>query len=75
MAVLSACLTFSGGSREPWSSGNLVEALFSAGMPDVVASRWNIDGESSQLLIARFYKENFAGRSLAEVAPRFRERE
>jgi hypothetical protein len=55
LAVLAGCLTTGGGSREPESPGSLVQALFGAGMPNIVATRWNVDGEVSRILVERFY--------------------
>jgi hypothetical protein len=55
LAVLSACAT---GTREAaWSHplDSMVERLASLGVPEVVATRWQIDSEASVPLIDAFY--------------------
>jgi len=55
LAVLSACST---GTRQvAWSHPleNMVEAFASLGVPEVVATRWQIDSQASVPLIDAFY--------------------
>jgi CHAT domain-containing protein len=65
LAVLSACAT--GADPGPGASGteSLTAKILRAGVPDVIASRWNVDSESTRLLMARFYKELLSGRDAA----------
>jgi CHAT domain-containing protein len=65
LAVLSACATGTG--LGPGASGteNLTDAMLEAGVPDVVASRWNVDSEATQQLMDFFYRELLAGHDAA----------
>jgi tetratricopeptide (TPR) repeat protein len=55
LAVLSACS--SGKKEEGWNHGmnDLVDTLTSLGVPDVVATRWQIDSASAVPLMNAFY--------------------
>jgi CHAT domain-containing protein len=61
LAVLSACAT--GTDLGPAASGTetLTGALLRAGVPNVVASRWDVDSEATRLLMNRFYAQLLAG--------------
>jgi CHAT domain-containing protein/tetratricopeptide (TPR) repeat protein len=65
LAVLSACAT--GTELGPSASGteSLTEGLLRAGVPNVVASRWNVDSEGTKLLMNYFYAQVVAGRSVS----------
>ena len=54
MAVLAACSSASakGGMLDP---GNLVRSLLAAGVPSVIASRWDVDSRSTAHLMKSFY--------------------
>jgi CHAT domain-containing protein len=55
LAVFSACST--GKKEEGWNHGigDIVAALASVGVPDVVATRWEIDSESAVPMMDGFY--------------------
>ena len=55
LAVFSACAT--GKKEEGWSHGmgDIVDTLASLGVPDVVATRWQIDSESAVPMMDAFY--------------------
>ena len=55
LAVLAACSTGSSGSDGLLDNRNLVHAFLSGGVPSVVASRWNVDSESTAVLMSDFY--------------------
>jgi CHAT domain-containing protein len=55
LAVLSACSTGTGEARGPTNPESLVRRMLWAGVARVVASRWNIDAETSGSLMASFY--------------------
>ncbi len=55
MAVLAACSTGSGGSDGLLDNRNLVHAFLAGGVPNVVASRWNVDSMATAILISNFY--------------------
>jgi hypothetical protein len=38
-----------------------------AGVPNVVASRWNVDSEATQLLMNRFYRQLLAGHAVSSA--------
>ena len=66
LAVLSACQT--AGESAPGSPGtdNLVESLFHAGVPHVVASRWNVDSRETAEFMKTFYAELLNGNSASK---------
>jgi CHAT domain-containing protein len=55
LAVFSACST--GQKEEGWNHGmgDIVATLASVGVPDVVATRWEIDSESAVPMMDGFY--------------------
>jgi CHAT domain-containing protein len=55
LAVLAACSTGSSGSDGLLDSRSLVHAFLAGGVPDVVASRWNVDSKATADLISAFY--------------------
>jgi len=55
IAVLSACSSASGGDSGLLETDNLVHKFISAGVPNVIASQWNVDSRSTGDLMARFY--------------------
>jgi CHAT domain-containing protein/tetratricopeptide (TPR) repeat protein len=66
LAVLSACQT--GGESAPGGSGtdNLVESLLRAGVPHVIASRWNVDSQGTAEFMKTLYSELLAGNSVSK---------
>jgi CHAT domain-containing protein len=67
LAVLSACQTE--GETEFGGSGtdNLAESLLRAGVPHVVASRWNVDSHETAEFMKEFYRGLLAGSSIAQA--------
>jgi CHAT domain-containing protein len=65
LAVLSACATGTG--LGPGASGteNLTDAMLEAGVPDVIASRWNVDSEATRQLMDFFYRQLLSGHDVA----------
>jgi CHAT domain-containing protein len=56
LAVLSACSTGVGREDGLLDTGNLVHSFLSAGVPSVIASRWNVDSENTAKLMSSFYR-------------------
>jgi len=65
-AVLEACSTGEGGENGLLETANLVHPFLSAGVPSVIASRWDVDSESTADLMASFFE--YLGRG--EAVPR-----
>jgi CHAT domain-containing protein len=67
LAVFSACAT--GKKSEGWNHGmgDIVSALASVGVPDVVATRWQIDSNSAIPLMDSFYKNLAAGQTVPQA--------
>jgi hypothetical protein len=67
LAVFSACST--GKKEEGWNHGmgDIVSALASVGVPDVVATRWQIDSSSAIPLIDNFYRGLGAGQTVPQA--------
>ena len=66
LVVLSACATAETekGFTEP---GTLVRAFLRAGVPHVVASRWPVDSQTTEQMMAGFYSGLFAGLPAAQA--------
>ncbi|MBZ5522226.1 MAG: CHAT domain-containing protein [Acidobacteriia bacterium] len=56
IAVLTACASASGGDAGLLETDNLVHKFTSAGVPNVIASNWNVDSRSTGDLMAHFYR-------------------
>jgi len=67
LVVLSACHTE--GETQVGSSGteSLAESLLRAGVPHVVATRWNVDSNITAEFMKQFYKRLLAGSDTAEA--------
>jgi CHAT domain-containing protein/tetratricopeptide (TPR) repeat protein len=65
LAVLSACATGIGLSPGASGTENLTDAMLEAGVPDVVASRWNVDSEATRQLMNLFYRQLLAGHDVS----------
>jgi CHAT domain-containing protein/tetratricopeptide (TPR) repeat protein len=65
LAVLSACSTARSEGTELVDPGALVGAFLLAGVPDVVASRWDVNSSVTTRLMQAFYKRLLAGDSTA----------
>ena len=65
LAVLSACDT--GLTPDTGNSGSegLTQALLSAGVSDVVASRWSVDSTLTTMLMQNFYEQLLEGKGVA----------
>ncbi len=55
LAVLSACSTATGDEDEPRDPENLVRIFLRAGVPHVVASRWNVNSNTTAKFMRIFY--------------------
>ena len=66
LAVLSACSTASGNSG---SSGfnSVTDAFLRAGVPHVVASRWNVDSVETRGFVEDFYHNALSGQPVSEA--------
>jgi len=64
LAVLSACQTDRGQGEHWLDRDNIAVTLLSAGIPDVVASRWNIDSGATAILMQAFYSRVSQGISV-----------
>jgi tetratricopeptide (TPR) repeat protein len=67
LAVFSACST--GKKEEGWNHGmgDIVSALASVGVPDVVSTRWQIDSSSALPIMDSFYKGLAAGQTVPQA--------
>ena len=66
LAVLAACSTDSGegGSR---GFDSVAEALQTAGVPHVVASRWAVDSVQANAFVAYFYRSVLSGQAVSDA--------
>lgn len=67
LVVLSACS--SGKNEVGWNHGmgDIVDTLAALGVPDVVATRWQIDSTSAVSIMDAFYRGLASGRSVPEA--------
>jgi CHAT domain-containing protein len=65
LAVLSACDTEDGADQSPTGADSLVRMFVRAGVPNIVASRWNVDTVVTRVFMERFYKYLLDGDSIA----------
>ncbi len=70
LVVLSACSTASGEGAALVDPEGLVGAFLLAGVPDVVASRWNVNSAVTTRLMEKFYKRLLAGDGVAVALER-----
>jgi CHAT domain-containing protein/cytochrome c-type biogenesis protein CcmH/NrfG len=64
LAVLSACSTINAKTIEIIDPDQLVHAFMVAGVPNVVASRWDVDSRSAAFFMDQFYMKLFSGASV-----------
>jgi CHAT domain-containing protein len=76
LAVLSACSTGNSARGTFLVDRSLVRTFMRAGVPHIVATRWDVDSRSSSVLMERFYDLLFSGvrvpRALAVAESDFR---
>jgi len=78
LAVLSGCATENGENAFPAEVDSLASAFLRAGTLHVIATKWNVDSETSLALMEGFYSELVSGqpspRALASAVARIRSR-
>jgi CHAT domain-containing protein/cytochrome c-type biogenesis protein CcmH/NrfG len=67
LAVFSACDTQDGSMGGVNDPDSLVRAFLSAGIPRVIASRWNVDSVSTRHFMSLFYQDLLQGRSVTQA--------
>jgi CHAT domain-containing protein len=67
LAVLSACSTGTGETRGPVNPESLVRGLLWAGVARVVATRWNMNSDTGEKFIERFYAGLLSGEEVARA--------
>jgi CHAT domain-containing protein len=65
MAVLSACHTEPESQVGGSGTESLAQALLHAGVPHIIASRWNVDSNETAIFMKKFYNELLAGNDAA----------
>jgi CHAT domain-containing protein len=68
LVVLAACSTAKGRDNGLWDSDSLVHALLRAGVPQIIASHWNVDSRTTSQFMISFYQHVKAGRAVDEAA-------
>jgi CHAT domain-containing protein len=67
LAVLSACSTEASGPKGQQDADSLVLAFLDAGVPHVIASRWEVDSATTAKLMSAFYDSLLAGESVSKA--------
>lgn len=65
LAVLAACSTGRADGNRLQSHGDLVRAILHAGVPHVVASRWDVDSATTMQFMQQFYDGILSGKTIA----------
>jgi CHAT domain-containing protein len=65
LAVFSGCDTQDGSEGAVTDTDSLVRTFLRAGVPHVVATRWNVDSRSARQLMSSFYRGLLTGNSIA----------
>jgi CHAT domain-containing protein len=68
LVVLAACSTAKGRDNGLWDTDSLVHAFLAAGVPQIFASHWNVDSETTSRLMISFYQHAGPGRSVEQAA-------
>jgi len=66
LAVLSACDTQDGSTAGTYDANSLVRIFLRAGVPHVVASRWDVDSVATRQFMTLFYRALLNGSSVAQ---------
>lgn len=66
LAVFSACDTQDGSSGRVYDGDSLVRVFLGAGVPHVVASRWNVDSAATRQFMNLFYRALLHGNTVAD---------
>ncbi|HEY4678559.1 MAG TPA: CHAT domain-containing protein [Candidatus Angelobacter sp.] len=61
LVVLAACSTAKGRDNGIWDYNSLVHAFLEAGVPQIIASHWNVDSSTTSRTMASFYQHVSAG--------------
>ena len=67
LAVLSACNTALGHYRPGFGLLSFVLNFMDAGVPSVVASLWQVDTKTTEILMVEFYEHLYKGKSYSEA--------
>jgi CHAT domain-containing protein len=67
LAVFSACSTAAGEKEGVADPDGLVRSFLAAGVPNVVASRWNVDSRVTAAFMSEFYSALSSRQSVAEA--------
>lgn len=61
LAILSACSTAAGERLGPFNPASLIQALWRAGVPTVIATRWEVEERATAVLVASLLQGLAAG--------------
>jgi len=67
LVVLAACSTGKGRDNGIWDSDSLVRAFLEAGVPQIIASHWNVDASTTSKTMVSFYQHVSAGDTVDEA--------
>ncbi len=66
LTVLSACSTEKGAEEGVLDPESLARGFLRAGVPHVIASRWNVDSAATALFMDAFYQSLVSGKAVSE---------
>jgi CHAT domain-containing protein len=68
LVVLAACSTAKGRENGLWDSDSLVHAFLRAGVPQIIASHWNVDSETTSRFMISLYQHVKSGSTVEQAA-------
>jgi CHAT domain-containing protein/tetratricopeptide (TPR) repeat protein len=74
LVVLSACSTAKFNTGRDADPNSLVRGFLRAGVPHVVASRWDVDSQQTARFMQLFYSDLFSGNTVSQSLKHVRER-
>ena len=67
LGILAACSTGAAGEDRLLDPDNLVHSFLAAGVPDVIASQWNVDSAATMQLMRTFHDYLGAGKAVPQA--------
>jgi CHAT domain-containing protein len=68
LAVLSACSTGKGNRGRREIHGEMLRAMLRAGIPHVIATRWDVDSAATETYMEAFYAAVSSGKTISDAA-------
>jgi CHAT domain-containing protein/predicted negative regulator of RcsB-dependent stress response len=67
LAILAACSTGIGGDGQLLDTDNLIHSFISGGVPEIIASQWNVDSAATAQLMRKLHAHLGAGETVSQA--------